>query len=307
MPRSSSPPAAAGLFTLAVSTYSLSRWLRDSGQPLEAALDWIAEHEIPAVEFCGLDAKAADQPVKRAGQLRRRCEKLGLKIAGYCTGAELLLGADAQKQAIEQLKREVDIAAELGVASMRHDVTTGPKPDAPVLVRGRPVRTFAQVLRHVVPAIRAVADHAAARGLRTSLENHGFYMQASARVRALIEAVDHPNFALTIDLGNFLCVNEDPLAAARRLALDAIMAHVKDFHVRPKKTMPPAGWFATPTPIALRGAIVGHGVLDVPRLLRTLQRAGYKGYLSLEFEGMEEPRFGVEQGLAYLRKVIAPS
>src|SRR5439155_7323000 len=121
----------------------------------------------------------------------------------------------------------------------------------------------------------------------------------------LIRAVDHENYGLTIDLGNFLCVNEDCTAATKRLAKYVIMAHAKDFLVKPKKRMPPTGWFKTPTPIALRGAIAGHGVLDLPAQLRLLKNAGYDGYLSLEFEGMEEPTRAVTLGLDYLRRALA--
>jgi len=68
--------------------------------------------------------------------------------------------------------------------------------------------------------------------------------------------------------------------------------------------MPSVGWFATPTPIALRGAIAGHGVLDLPAQLKLLKKAGYDGYLSLEFEGMEEPTKAIRLGLDYLRGVL---
>ncbi|MEO7158349.1 MAG: sugar phosphate isomerase/epimerase, partial [Vicinamibacterales bacterium] len=138
-----------------------------------------------------------------------------------------------------------------------------------------------------------------------SLENHGFYMQASQRVEQLIKSVAHKNYGLTIDLGNFLCVNENPTDATRRLAKYVIMAHAKDFHMKPKTQMPPTGWFATPTDIALRGAIAGHGVLELPAALKLLKRAGYDGYLSLEFEGMEEPAKGITLGLEYLKCCLA--
>ena len=160
-------------------------------------------------------------------------------------------------------------------------------------------------VREVTPAIREVADYGAGKGVKTSLENHGFYMQAAERVEKLLGTVKHPNYGLTIDLGNFLCVNDDPVAAVKRLGKWVIMAHAKDFHVRPKKTMPGSGWFATPTDVALRGAICGHGVIDVPAQLKLLRRAGYDRWLSLEFEGMEEPAKGVTLGLEYLRREMA--
>src|SRR5262249_29794679 len=132
--------------------------------------------------------------------------------------------------------------------------------------------TFDNALKVIVPAIREVADYAAGKGVKTSLENHGFYMQASERVAKLIKTVKHPNYGLTMDMGNFLCVNEPPEKAVARVAKLAIMCHVKDFHVKPKTQRPPTGWFDTPTEIALRGAIVGHGVIDIPKQLATLKK-----------------------------------
>lgn len=286
---------------LSVSTYSLQRWRSDSGKTLENTIDFIADAGAEGIEFSGLDDKAKDDPIRRAAALRRRAEKRGLSVCSYCVGADLLRPKPAQREQVEQLKGHVDVAAELGVPSMRHDVTWGFGKGAAGL---RVPKTFEGALKVVVPAIREVTEYAAGKGVKTSLENHGFFMQESRRVEALIKTVDHPNYGLTIDMGNFLCVNEDPVKAVARLAKYAVMAHVKDFHVRPKDAMPPTGWFATPTPIALRGAIVGHGVIDVPKQIGLLRKAGYDGFLSLEFEGMEEPTKAVRLGLEYLRGLV---
>ncbi len=285
---------------LSVSSYSLARWRREQNKTLEHTIDFVAGAGADGIEFSGLDEKAKDNPCKRAAQLRKRAEQKGLQVVSYCVGAELCLPAKEQQEVIAQLKREVDVAATLGVPSMRHDVTRG----FTKYPNYKGAKTFAGCLKVIVPAIREVADYAAERGVKTSLENHGFYMQAAARVEKLLQTVKHPNYGLTIDLGNFLCVNDDPTKAVARLAKYAIMAHAKDFHVRSKKTMPPSGWFATPTPIALRGAIVGHGVLDLPQQIKLLKKAGYDHYLSLEFEGMEEPTKAVTLGLEYLRSLI---
>lgn len=283
---------------LAVSTYSLSRWRQENGKTLEHSLDWIAKTGIGAVEFAGLDDGNKEPDLKRAGEIRDYCSTLGLTIVGYSVGAELLARPKQQREVIETLKQHVDVAASLGVKNMRHDVTRGFNDD------WKGDRTFEAALEIVVPAIREVADYAQPQGVKTTLENHGFYMQAAERVEQLIKTVNHPNYALTMDMGNFLCVNEDPVQAAARLAKYAVIVHVKDFHLRAKETMPTKGWFATPTPIALRGAIVGHGVIDVPAQLKILKKAGYQEYLALEFEGMEEPTLAVGLGLDYLREQL---
>jgi sugar phosphate isomerase/epimerase len=281
---------------LAVSTYSLARWQPTRRVSLKRQIDRIAQFGVQGIEFAG-----SPIPTKQnARAMRQHCERVGLEVAGFCVGAELLAPKAQQRLAVAQLKRDVDIAEALGCQSMRHDVTRGFE----AYKRYRGPKTFSRALKIISPAIREVADYAADRGITTTLENHGFYMQASKRVVKLIETVNHDNFALTMDMGNFLCVNENPVEAARRAVKKAVMVHTKDFHVRSKMNMPPTGWFATPTPIALRGAIVGHGAIDIPAQLRILQRANYRGFLSLEFEGIEEPAFAIEQGLNYLRQQL---
>jgi len=288
---------------LAVSSYSLLRWRTENGKTLEDTIDWVAsEAGVDGIEFAGLDDKAKDSPARRAAQLKKRCDKRKLDVPSYCVGAELFVPAEQQKRVVADLKKHVDAAVEFGCKSMRHDVTRGFGDWSKDVKVGK---TFDAVCNHIAPAIREVADYGAERGIKTSLENHGFYMQESKRVEQLLKTVKHPNFALTIDMGNFLCVNENPVDAVKRLAKYAVMAHVKDFHLKPKAQSPGTGWFNTPTPVALRGAMLGHGVVDVPAELKLLKKARYDWYLSLEFEGMEEPTKGVKLGLEYLKKQLA--
>ncbi len=283
---------------LAVSTYSLRLWMHENGKTLNQAIDWVADH-AEGIEFLGLDVQQGENALRKAKAVRRRCERRNLTIVGYSTGAELLHAKAAkQREAIEQVKIEVEVAAALGVKNMRHDVTGG-------FGKGwSGPRTFAAALKCVVPAIREIADFAQSLGVKTTLENHGFYMQAPNRVEKLIRTVNHANFGLTIDIGNFLCVNADPVAAVKQLAPYAVHAHIKDFHIKPKSAAPQVGWIHTPTRIAIRGAIVGHGDIDLQSCLKWLARSGYRGWLGLEFEGLEEPSFAIEQGLEEGKRLI---
>ncbi len=287
---------------LSMSIYSLSRWRPDEKPPVEELLQWmVSEGNLKYVEFSGLGRPEAKDPVKRAEQLKKYCDKIGLTPVSYCTGASFLKPAKKQKEAIAEVKRQVDVAAALQVPSMRHDVARGFDRDYP---RYRGKKTFAEALKIVTPAVREVTEYGESVGVKTTLENHGFFMQGSKRVIQLIKKVDHPNFGLTMDMGNFLCVNEDPVEAVENAAPYSFMVHAKDFFIKPKKKAPSTGWIITPTPIAIRGAIVGHGLIDIPKQLKTLKKNKYKGYLSLEFEGMEEPGKACSLGLDYLREQL---
>ena len=141
-------------------------------------------------------------------------------------------------------------------------------------------------------------------GITTSLENHGFHFQGSDRVLRLVTAVARPNYRLTMDVGNFLCADEEPLDAVRRLVSYASMIHFKDFYVRRFDRSPGEGWFQSRSGNHLRGAIVGHGDLDVPAILAVIRASGYDGYLSVEFEGMEECKLGSRLGMATLKRLL---
>lgn len=70
---------------------------------------------------------------------------------------------------------------------------------------------FEKDLPLLIHACREIADYAKQYSVITSVENHGFYIQASERVLRLVRAVDRDNFKTTLDVGNFLCVDEDPI------------------------------------------------------------------------------------------------
>lgn len=282
---------------LSISSYSLSRWQRENQKTIDDVIAWIGQAGVDAIEFSGIQTPEGQDMLKQAARVRELSHKHGLAIAGYSIGAEFLVPPAEQRKLVEEVKKHVRVAAELGVRNMRHDVTRGPKADGPKL-------TQAQVFKQVVPAVREIAEFAQPLGVITTLENHGFYLQTAARVGGIIKAVNHPNYRLTMDMGNFLCLDQDPVDAVRKLAKLAVMVHIKDFHVRSKKNVPATGWFNTPTKIALRGAIVGHGDIDIPAQLRLLKKAGYKGYLSLEFEGIEDPPKAIQLGLDYIRREL---
>jgi inosose dehydratase len=56
----------------------------------------------------------------------------------------------------------------------------------------------------------------------------------------------------------------------------------------------------------LRGAIFGHGDIDVRMILKTIKQSGYEGYISLEFEGLEDclPGSRTDAGLSRQAKKL---
>ena len=86
---------------------------------------------------------------------------------------------------------------------------------------------------------KAVTEYAKTKGIKTSVENHGFYCQQSDRVEALINAVNDDNFGWLVDIGNFLCADEMPLDAVKVGVKHIVYAHVKDFYFADKSVPTP--------------------------------------------------------------------
>ena len=154
--------------------------------------------------------------------------------------------------------------------------------------------------------VNELSLYAKEKGIKTCTENHGFEFGSGKIVEEMIKKVNNENFGALVDIGNFLCVDDDPVTATSRLSKYAFHVHVKDFLFKSGDMIKPGGyWTVTTGGNYLRGTILGHGVVPVKTCLNALYNAGYNGYVSLEFEGREEPVQGIKDGLEYLKKVIA--
>ena len=288
-------------FKIAVSTYSYIAKTRVGEMTLTDVVRKTKELGFDGIEFAD-NVPFEGDPMEGAAKMRELCAEVGLEIVNYTVGADLLNGFKDGKpeDEIERVKRQVDIAEVLGAKGMRHDATWGPSKEARNGFRG-----FDCVLPQLADGCRAIAEYAATKGIRTMVENHGYFAQDSDRMEKLVNAVAHPNFGLLCDMGNFMCADEDPLLAVTRVAPYTVHVHAKDFHYK-SHTMgnPGGGFFPTRAGNYLRGAVVGHGEVPITQCLQVIKKAGYSGYVSIEFEGIEDSVVGISLGLDFLRNNI---
>ena len=151
---------------------------------------------------------------------------------------------------------------------------------------------------------KAVTEYAKTKGIKTSVENHGFYCQQSDRVEALMKAVDDDNFGWLVDIGNFLCADENPLDAVKVGVNYIIYAHVKDFYYADRSVETPDGYFDTRDGNHLCGSVLGDGIVPVEKCVEMIKNSGYDGWVTLEYEGRETPLTAVPKGLDFLKKLI---
>lgn len=282
-----------------VSVYSFMQYIQDGRLTPLTCIEKVKEMGFDAIEFVDFVFQKDENPKEYAAKLREEADRVGLAISNFAVGADFLSGSGGDLEAeVEKLKEKVDIAAILGCPTMRHDVTGG--------IPDRTYQGYDNVLKRLAAGCRAVTEYGAGKGIKTMTENHGYFSQDSLRVEKLINTVAHDNFGQLVDLGNFLCADDDPVTAVGRCAPYAFYVHAKDFIVKSgQEANPGAGFFQSRGGNFLRGTIVGHGDVPVVQCLRALKGAGYDGYVSIEFEGMEDCIQGISIGLANLKRYVA--
>ncbi len=282
-----------------VSVYSFMQYIQDGRLTPLTCIEKVKEMGFDAIEYVDFVFQKEEDPKEYAAKLRAEADRVGLAISNFAVGADFLSGSGGDLEAeVEKLKEKVDIAAILGCPTMRHDVTGG--------IPGRTYQGYDNVLERLAEGCRAVTEYAALKGIKTMTENHGYFSQDSLRVEKLINTVGSDNFGQLVDMGNFLCADDDPVTAVGRCAPYAFYVHAKDFIVKSGQGVNPgAGFFTSRGGNFLRGTILGHGDVPVVQCLRALKNAGYDGYAAIEFEGMEDCVQGVAIGLENLKRYAA--
>ncbi len=167
-------------------------------------------------------------------------------------------------------------------------------------------RSFDLALPTLVKAVREVSEYAQTLGVMTATENHGRICQDSDRLERLINAVNHPNYGALVDIGNFACADEDSVKAVSRVGNLAIIAHVKDFIKTPFKDCD--GIYKVPNTRGfnhIRSTYAGNGDIPIEQCLNILKKAGFDGYVDLEFEDRTiNDIVGVTAGYNFLRPIF---
>lgn len=285
---------------ISVSTYSYIKLINEGVMTQFDCISKAKEMGFDAIEIESIHPHDGSSQKEYAQKLAEELKRQNMPISNFTFGADFLNGSNGNTEAeIARVKEMIDIAEILGAKSVRHDATLGYSQDV------RKYRGFDDVLPIIADACRQVTKYAAAKGIKTMVENHGFFCQDSDRVEKLVNIVADENFGLLTDMGNFLCADENPAIAFGRVAPYAFYAHAKDFHVKSCMAPNPGqGFFRTRNGNFLRGAIIGHGDVPVKHCLAALKQAGYDGYVAIEFEGMEEPIMALTIGLENLRGYI---
>ena len=178
--------------------------------------------------------------------------------------------AEARNKAVENHKKWVDAAAELGCHAIRVNTghNYGPSHTSPA-----------------AEACGALADYGAAHKIEVICENHGGPSSDPDSLLALIKAVNKPTFGTLPDFGNFPKDRNNHYMIDLYDAIARMMPYAKGVSAK-SYNFDENGRETT---------------LDYPRILKIVTDAGYSGYIGIEYEGS---RLGEPEGIRATKKLL---
>jgi sugar phosphate isomerase/epimerase len=276
------PPKRAN--PIGVSTYSFWQFRREEYRDIEACIATAAEMGFDGVEILLRQVQdtsnAALQKIKRRGLIE------GLALFGLSTHQGFLSpDRDVRQKNIDLTISQIETAYALGIPTMRVNTGTwGTRKDFDDLMKHRgaedPVAGFSDAdgFQWVIDAYGKLAETAAQRGVVLGLENHWGLGRTPEGVLKVVEAVNSPWLQVTLDTGNFL---EEPYEKLAQLASKTVLLQTKTY---------------------FGGGLWYTLDLDYSRIAGIMRQANYRGWVSLEFEGQEDPRTAIPKSLALLRQ-----
>ncbi|MDX2152286.1 MAG: sugar phosphate isomerase/epimerase family protein [Bryobacteraceae bacterium] len=205
---------------------------------------------------------------------------LPLKRAAYRSGVELYsisvrsemtrAAAELQEKEVTQLRAWVDVAAKLGAGHIR--VFGGNVPNG---------STEEQAASWVVEVLKRAAEYAGSRGVILGLENHGGITSRAERIIEIVKKVDSPWVAVNLDTGNF---EKDVFRQIEMLLPYAANVQVK---------------------AEMKDESGKKVAQDWDRVVGTVAKSGYRGYLALEYEAEEDAKTATPRLLRKLKELTA--
>ena len=285
------PPAVIGgaraTHPIALSTYSLWRFRNDELRDMDRCIDLADEFGFDGIEFL-LYQIGQNELISRSRMMayKRRAQRLGLPIMGLSTHQGFVT-PDAEKRLfnIDRTIAQIEIAADLGIPVVRVNTGTwGTSKDFDDLMANRGIEsplegyTDEDAYPWVIEAFERCLPTAERLGVVLGLENHWGLGLTPEGILRIVGAVDSPWLQVTTDTGNFL---EDPYDRLEKLAPHTVLVQAKTYFGGGQ-------WYTLD--------------LDYPRIGRILNDAGYRGWISLEFEGREDWRTAIPKSLELLRR-----
>jgi len=269
---------------IGVSTYSYWRFNGPKEDfPIEYCIERASEMGFDGVEILNVQMASEDNAYLQ--KLKRLAFVNGLDLMGFSTHQDFLdPDPEVRQENVELTLHQIDLAARLGIPTIRINTGRwGTSESFDHLMENRgvepPIEGFTDEdgFGWVIESIEQLLPTAEDRGVILGLENHWGLGRTHEGVLRIIRALDSPWLQVTLDTGNFL---EDPYEKLEMLAPHAVLLQAKTYYGGGK-------WYTLE--------------LDYDRIAEIMRRSGFKGYVSLEFEGMGSYEEAIPKSLDLLR------
>jgi L-ribulose-5-phosphate 3-epimerase len=271
---------------IGVSTYSFWQFRHKELRDIEKCIDLAADMGFDGVEI--LHRQMQDESNYYLQKLKQRAFRNGLDLCGFSTHQTFLSPKkEVRQQNVDHTIRCIELAYRMGIPTMRVNTGTwGTSKNFDELMKNRglePPRegyTDEDGFGWVIDGLGQCLKKAGECGVVLGLENHWGLGRTPEGVLRVVDALKSQWLQVTLDTGNFL---EDPYTKLEMLAPRAVLVQAKTYY---------GGglWYSLD--------------LDYRKIADLLHKHNYRGYISLEFEGKEDPLTGVPKSLALLRKAM---
>jgi L-ribulose-5-phosphate 3-epimerase len=272
---------------IGVSTYSFWQFNGPKeNSPIEDCIDKAAIMGFDGIEFLLMQMQSEDNSYLQ--KLKRRAFHAGLDIMGFSTHQGFVYpDKKTRDEEIAKTVRQIELAYQLGIPTMRLNTgrwnTTKSFDDLMANKGIEPILagyTLDQGFEWVIDAIGQCIPTAEKCGVVLGLENHWGLGRTAAGVLRIVDAIDSPWLQITSDTGNFL---EDQYEQLEMMA-------PKTFLIQAKTYFGGGKWYTLD--------------IDYNRVAAIFRKVDYRGYVSIEFEGNEDPKTAVPKSLELVRKAF---
>jgi L-ribulose-5-phosphate 3-epimerase len=280
-------PKPARPTRIGVSTYSYWQFRNQDFRDLEKCIDLAGETGFDAVEI--LHRQMRDESPGYLQKLKQRAFLNGMSLNGLSTHQGFLSPkAEERQKNVDHTVKCIELAYAMGIPTMRVNTGTwGTSKSFNELMKNRgiePVRegyTEDDGYKWVIDGLSGCLKAAEKCGVTLALENHWGLGRTPEGVLKIVDAVNSPWLRVTTDTGNFL---EDPYDRLEQMAPKTVLVQAKTYYGG-------GTWYTLD--------------LDYDRIAKIFRKHKFTGFVSLEFEGKEDPKTAVPKSLALLRKAFA--
>ncbi|WP_010094783.1 sugar phosphate isomerase/epimerase family protein [Ornithinibacillus scapharcae] len=274
---------------VSVSMYSLNQVIQEEGWSIVDFINYAKEMNLDGVELLDFYWKNEAEEVE---EVLAALKTNNLPVSAYdVTNNFVKETAKERALEVEKINAGIQMAKKLGTNIVR--VFCGD-------LSGD--LTYQDGQDWIVEGLKESAKLAESEEIFLAVENHGLLAGKSVQVEEIIQKVGSPYVRSTFDTGNFLLVHEASETAFDRLKDYIVHVHFKDFRV--KGSSEQVNGFRSTEGVELIGTVPGDGQVNLEYIINGLKENNYDGWLSIEYEGFDNPKIANIEAVDRLRKLL---